>query len=328
MAAADKDAVRLTEWQAACLDRLRQGGATTTEIALAVKLNLQQTSNALKKLKDLGLAQRNEAYRWRATEHGEIASFQLAPRRKKRSGHAPGAGAQRLLDALERPKHVGELADHLRVTRQRVRQLAIDLYVRGLVKYGDTNDGIRIVARSDDPTELLSRAEERILSVLPAKRPVDRSQISIAARMPKKAVGEVLDALAAGNLVRREPGLDGEDLYAVTTAGTEHPQYKVDANRAEPPRLPVQSDRVFNVLTLIASEGPLRINQVSRRLAIPLRPMNALFQYLKRKSLVVKVGDTTLAPYGLTDRGRRVLSDWTSRRSEGTEGETGITGEA
>jgi uncharacterized protein YjhX (UPF0386 family) len=41
--------------------------------------------------------------------------------------------------------------------------------------------------------------------------------------------------------------------------------------------------------------------------------LNALFQYLKRKRLIAKVGDDLHAPYSLTDDGRATLAEMTRR---------------
>ncbi|MCP4183677.1 MAG: hypothetical protein GY761_10220 [Hyphomicrobiales bacterium] len=220
---------------------------------------------------------------------------------------------------MERPKYVRELANDLNLTRQRIHQLAIDLHARGDVKFGVDKGSFRIVAPADDPTILLSRGEERILSTLPNKYGVRNSQISSAAGMPKHIVRETLNMLVAAHLVKVEPGIDNEELFAITQEGGKRPQYNIGAKCAEPPRLPVQSERVFNVLTLLSNEGSLRIKEVSRRLAILLPSTNSLFQNLKGKNLVEKVSRDLHAPCALTDKGRHVLFEWKKRRNERSE---------
>jgi DNA-binding IclR family transcriptional regulator len=311
--------VVLTDAQAACLDLLQNGDYSKNEIALGAKLNLKRTSGALAKLNELGLVRCKEKYRWYATALGKKTSFKLVPLQKRQSRKNLGPSAQALLEALECPKYVRELANDLNLTRQRIHQLAIDLHARGDVKFGVDKGSFRIVARADDPTILLSRGEERVLSTLPNKYGVRHSQISSAAGMPKHIVRETLNMLVVAHLVKVEPGIDNDELFAITQEGTKHPQYNIGAKCAERPRLPVQSERVFNVLTLLSNEGTVRIKEVSRRLAIRLPSINSLFQNLRSKNLVEKVSRHLRAPYALTDRGRHVLFEWKMRRNELSE---------
>ena len=57
-------------------------------------------------------------------------------------GHALGAaaGAQRLLDLLDRPKRSRAFARELGITREGVRQLIIRLHAQGRISFGDPDD--------------------------------------------------------------------------------------------------------------------------------------------------------------------------------------------
>ena len=99
----------------------------------------------------------------------------------------------------------------------------------------------------------------------------------------------------------------------IAAAGLKHPQRIPERHLAEASRLPVESDRIRTVLSTIHDSGPLRIRDVTELLRIPRQSLNALFRYLKRKRLVIKVGDDLHAPYSLTDHGRAMLKEMTRR---------------
>src|SRR5207244_5141002 len=98
-------------------------------------------------------------------------------------------------------------------------------------------------------------------------------------------------------LVEAFEGFQGSLLYRITGAGLQHPQRNEFTRRAQAPRLPVQSDRVRQVLSTILDSRALRIKDVAQELGIPQQSTNALMQYLKRRNLVWKTGQELEAPY-------------------------------
>jgi DNA-binding IclR family transcriptional regulator len=69
------------------------------------------------------------------------------------------------------------------------------------------------------------------------------------------------------------------------------------------------------VLFAIDHAGALRIKEVGEAVGVPHQSINALMQYLKRKQLVKKIGDTFGAPYCLTDYGQAALAEMARRRA-------------
>ena len=59
--------------------------------------------------------------------------------------------------------------------------------------------------------------------------------------------------------------------------------------------------------------GTLRIRDLTKKLGIERRSMNALMQYLKRKQLIRKAGTNLVAPYSLTEEGHAVLIEMLRR---------------
>lgn len=307
--------VKLTESQAACLETLRNDKGSKTKIAIAAKLDLKRTSYALERLEELQLVERDNVNRWRITRRGRISSYETNPDRRRRNGEKPGPSAQRLIKALDRPMRAADLAGRLGITRQRVHQLAVKLHALGYVRFGDQGSRFRLIARKDDPTELLSRDEERILSAVSDEFPTSAEKIRSATRLAVERANTGLVRLLALGLIEELTGPSGERLYGITAAGLTHPQYNESARRAELPHLPVKSDRVLAVLLSISDHGQVRIRDVGQTLRLPLASINALFQYLKRTSLVRKSGLEFDAPYELTAEGRQILVELTRRRA-------------
>jgi MarR family len=181
-----------------------------------------------------------------------------------------------------------EIAERLGVTCQSVHQLVIKLHAQGSVTFGDLNNPSWIVMRAGDKTPLLSHEEERVLSAIPRDYATNAAKIRIAARMRENKVQQILNSLTIGGLVEAFHGLRGKREYRITAAGLTHPQRSHSGRRAQAPRLPVESDRVRNVLSAILRAGALRIRDVINVLEISRQSMNALMQYLKRKGLVEK----------------------------------------
>jgi Mn-dependent DtxR family transcriptional regulator len=304
----------LTESQAACLIALRRLKDSKTEIAIQVKLDLIKTATELGALARLGLAKHSRAKGWHATARGKACRLKTVPDRLQRNS-GPGPGARRLLELLDRPMRGGEIAEKLGLSHQRVRQLVIKLHAQGRVSFGNPEKPFWIVMRAGDKTPLLSRDEERVLSAIPREYATNATKIRLATRMPENKVEQILERLIVSRFVEAFEGLQGNRVYRITAAGLKHPQRNQFARRAQAPRLPVESERVRKVLSVILESGVLRIRDVTDVLSIPHDSINALMQYLKRKHLVKKAGQEFNAPYSLTDEGHAALAEMTRRHA-------------
>jgi Mn-dependent DtxR family transcriptional regulator len=305
----------LTNSQAACLIALRHGNETKTSVAIAAKLDLTETATALEVLARLGLAKQNQAKRWHATARRKICRYNAVPDRLRRGRDAPGIGGLRLLALLDRPMRGSEIAEKLRITHQRVRQLIIKLHAQGYLRLGDRENIFWMVMRSGDKTRLLSRDEERVLSAIPREYVTNITKIRLATGMPANMLMSIVDKLNIGRLVETSEGLRGDQVYRITMAGLNHPQRAHSARLAQELRLPVESDRINKVLSTISDSSALRIKDLSEMLQIPHQSINALMQYLKRKHLVEKIGQDLHAPYALTEMGRTALVEMTRRQA-------------
>jgi DNA-binding IclR family transcriptional regulator len=305
----------LKKSQAACLAAVRKGKVSKPEIAIQAKLDLRKTSAALGTLSQLGLVKQNQAMRWHLTPRGRACRYRTVPDRLRRNSQVPGPGGRRLLKLLDRPMRATEVVEQLGVTHQRVRQLVIKLHAQGYVTFGDAENPFWIIRRTDDRTPLLSRDEERLLSAIPQDYVTNVVKIRLAARMPENAVRKILSRLIANLFVEEFDGLQGNKVYRLSDTGHNHPQRDHSARRATVPRLPVESDRIREVLSTISNAGALRIRDVTEVLGIPRKSINALMQYLKRKLLVKKTGSEFEAPYSLTSEGRAALAEMTRRRA-------------
>jgi len=311
----------LTYAEAACLKALRPGTTSKMGIAIQAKLDLRKTDRAIETLARLGLAQLNKDGKWRPTRKGATCRFVITsepPRREKRGRPAsvhPGPGGQRLLAMLDHPMRGSEIVEKLGLTRQRVDQLIVELYAKGHIRLGDPAQPFWLVIRADDNTHFLSPAEERVLSAIPHDYVTNATKIRLAARVGEDSLHDYLAKLVRLNLVQASEGLRGEHVYRVTPAGFNHPQRIQSARRAEEPRLPVESERVHKVLSVISSFGELRIKDVRNLLQIPQLSINALMQYLKRKGLVAKTGLALADPYALTPAGYSALAEMERRQA-------------
>jgi DNA-binding IclR family transcriptional regulator len=305
----------LTDFQSACLIVLRHGKNTKSKVAIKAKLDLAKTAIALSALTRLGLAKQDHAKRWSVTTRGKTCAYKKVADRLRRNSGAPGPGGRRLLTLLNHPMRGKEIARHLGLTLRRVQQLVIKLHAQGLVTFGDPDRPLWIVMRSEDQTGHLSREEERVLSATPRDYATDLTKVRLAAHMSVHLVERVVDGLIFKGLVEASAGLRGASVFRVTEAGLRHPQRIQSARRALESRLPVESERIRNVLSAIAASEVLRIKEVTDRLKIPPLSMNALMQYLKRKDLVRKTGPELFAPYSLTEAGHAVLAEMTRREA-------------
>ena len=291
--------IALTESQAACLMALRDHPDTKTGIAIAGKVTVTKAAASLSILKNLGLVDKDQANRWFATVRGKVCRIDTVPERRQKSD-LPGPGGQRLLDLLQQPMRAAEIAKKLCLTPQRVQQLLIKLHAQGRVRFLDPRNPLWSVARADDETHTLTREDLRVLRVMPQEYGTSVTKIRLAAKLPERSANEVLRRLIASGFVEAFDGLKGQQVFRITAAGLSHPQLGEATHNAPAPRLPVESDRVREVLCSIADAGALRIRDLTEKLGIERRSMNALMQYLKRKQLVKKAGTNLVAPYSLT----------------------------
>jgi predicted transcriptional regulator len=154
-----------------------------------------------------------------------------------------------------------------------------------------------------------------VLSVMPGDYATNVTKIRLAANLSEEQTQNIIQRLLALDLIEVCDGMDGDPVYRITTAGSKHPQYGQHSCRAQPPRLPVESDRVLTVLSALLDNGPMRIHEARDALGIPHDSIRALMQYLKRKALVRKTEQALLAPYELTDKGHGALTEMLRRRA-------------
>jgi DNA-binding PadR family transcriptional regulator len=305
----------LTASQAACIGALRRGGAASHgQISMAAALTRYKTRSALLSLAGLRLVER-AGNRWQLTRRGKTCRFKTVADKTRGGGGKLGRAARRALRALDRPMSGGELAASLGVTKQRADQLIVDLRAAGRIRLGDLRHRTRIVARVDDPTPLLAGQEQRVFSAVPEEYATTAVKIRQAARCRESAVARALGRLLELGLIAAEENTAGQKVYRPTEAGLAHPQYRRSGGRAAPPTLPVRSDRVCAVLDLLAERGWAQITDARDALGVAQPSINALFQYLKRKSLVRRDGGHPRSPYVLTGHGREVLAEMQRRRA-------------
>lgn len=307
--------LHLTQSQAACLIALRHCKESQPKIAMEAKLALAKTASVLRTLARLGLAKHDQTKRWHATVRGKTCRFKTLPDRPRRDSGLPGPGGQRLLELLDRPMRGSEIVEKLAMTHQGVRQLLIKLHAQGRVTFADPENPFWIVARAGDKTSLLSRDEERVLSAIPGEYATDATKIRLASNVPESKVHQILERLRNRRFIEVCDGPWEKPIYRITAAGLKHPQFAQSARRAQALRLPVESDRIRNVLSAILDSGALRIKDVTNALSLPPQSMNALMQYLKRRRFVKKSNQEYYSPYSLTAEGLAALAEMTRRQA-------------
>jgi DNA-binding MarR family transcriptional regulator len=305
----------LTQSQAACLIALRHGNETQPRIAMEAKLTLAKTAAALRTLARLGIAKRSPTKRWHATGDGKSCRFETVPDRQRRNIGLPGPAGRRLLELLNRPMRGREIVEKLGMTHQGVRQLLIKLSAQGHVRFADPEAPFWIVANAGDKTSLLSRDEERVLSAIPRDYATDATKIRLASHVPESKVHQILERLLVRRFIEVSDGPWEKRIYRITSAGLKHPQCAQSARRAQALRLPVESDRIRDVMSVILDSGELRIRDVTNALNLPPKSMNALMQYLKRRGLVKKSDRAYNSPYSLTAEGLAALAEMTRRQA-------------
>lgn len=311
------DVIALTACEAACLDAVRDGIATKSRIALATRQDLKSVAGSLDALHQARLIDRSPDGGWRSGVADQGRPVRVVPDGSKRAGSGrliAGSTAERLLQLLDQPKRGNELVDELRVSRQRVHQLVIRLHAQGRVRLGDPQRALHIVACADDPSLLLARDEERVLSAFPDDAATTPARLRAAARLSLQRLDVPLRHLEAHGLIEPTHPSRGQPAYRLTSAGERHCQRHA-ARRADPVPLKVKSDRVRDVLSYLDAQGAARIKDVRDALQIPHKSINALMQYLKRRSLVAKRGCDLHSAYELTSDGRTELAEMTRRAS-------------
>jgi DNA-binding MarR family transcriptional regulator len=309
------ETVQLSVSEAACLDAVREGLGTKTKIAVAASRDLYTVTKALDSLCRARLVSRSCDTSWRATPQGRRCSVRRVPDPKPKRGPqatgrvVAGSAIDRLLSALDKPKRGADLAAILGVSPQRVHQIVVKQLAYGRVRVGDRARILQIVARIDDPSVLLTREEERVLSALPDDAATAVAQLVAVTRLPGARAQAILARLRELALIEDAGMRRGRALYRLSREGQEHVQRRPQARRAKPAPPVVRSARVRDVLSYLSDHDGLRIRDVRDGLGIAQTSVNALMQYLKRKGLVRKSGDGLSAPYELTDGGREALAE-------------------
>jgi Mn-dependent DtxR family transcriptional regulator len=305
------DLVHLSAPEAACLEAVRSGADTKTRVALGARLDLKQTDVTLRGLATAGLIKKRDR-KWCLAPRGEAAAVSVVPDTGGRRGRnrdskvRPGTSSDRLLALLVRPRRGAELAAELGVSLQRVHQLVVRLAALGLVRIGDPDRPLHIVARSADRSVLLGVLEETVLSAFPEIAGTTLAKIAKASRRTSREAASAIDLLIEHGLAEAAGPTRHGELYRLTLAGRGHWQRR-PTRTADLPPLPVKSDRVRLVLAHLAEHGPTRTHTIGEALDIPRASINALMQYLKRKGLVRKSGTDLHAPHELTAEGEETL---------------------
>lgn len=237
--------VQLTVSETACLDAVKDGLDRKTKIAVETKRDLKTVANALERLRRARLIRQTGSRRWRPTKHGQYCAVRVVPAPERRLGGkafgrlVAGSAAERLLNALERPMRGVDLVERLGVTRQRVHYLIVRLHAQGRVRLGDRGKILHVVARSDDPSLLLTRDEERILSTLPDEAATTVARLAAEAHMLSARAKNAVDHLYEKGLVEEAGSSRGHTLYRLAAEGRTHFQRRASARCAEPVPLKV-----------------------------------------------------------------------------------------
>lgn len=318
------NSIAIRAFEAACLDALRSGAARKVPLALRAGLSLGQTNLALGTLASLGLATANGHRTWLLTPRGKAADVVIGPAARKRGRppgmrSIPGPSAARLLALLDRPRRGTELPALLGVTRQRVHQLVVDLSALALIRSADPDCLAFVIALKDDPSALLRQDQERVLSAFPETQATTLLNVARVMRMSAGRIATIADCLRKAGLIAKTGTATCGDLYRLTAVGAAHWQRSATARQADipsPPPPPFRSDRIRDVLSHLASQGPTRTRDVGLRLGIPQPSINALMQYLKRKKAVRTRSDARFAPYELTPDGVEILAAMQRQRGD------------
>ena len=216
----------LTHVQAACLRAIRGGKAARTPIAVAAGLSLRCAADALNALCELGFIRRDPHGRgWALTNLGQSGPMQvpeLVPGTNDAPAQNPmrvGVMGRRLLELLNRPRCGREIIAELNISQHRLRALTVALIAMGKVRVGDPDRVTLVVARSDDPSVLLTHHGARVLSAFSLLDETTPSHVAADFRMPISDVMQHVSFLREQGLVR-ESGQSGRGVhYELTPLG-------------------------------------------------------------------------------------------------------------
>ena len=303
--------------EAAVLSYLQAGEITVSRITLSLGVWGSAVRTALRALAARGYAAHVGGQTWRMTERGatypvkqpDPADLPIIGRRRQRRD--PSSSVARTLDHLDQPRYGSKLAPLLGVTRQHIRNVVERLHAEGNIRVADPDEPTFAIARHDDETILLTRAEERVLSALPHVGHVSAGRIRVICTSYRSDVVAILERLLRYGLVsattrrwrRRETR-----MYQITEDGKAHWQRHEDLRKAQPIP-PFPSKRIYLVMRFVAENGPTKARTVSDALGTPYQATNALFQYFKRNQLAYREGRKTHQGYLLTEYGLSILSE-------------------
>jgi|GEM_PF-1458595 len=313
---ANAQAVALPSSQEACLLALRLGSGSVTRIAMNARLSIKKVVRALAALDSSGLVEKKgeRGIVWRATLLGETCLIIPKDTDEPSEGsQEPSQTGRRLLELLDRPIEGRDVAKKLGLSRQGAKHVLRALHRQGHVKFADPDDLSWWVMRTDDETPMLTREQERVLSALPRQYATDAVKIMRRTQLSADQVEAALQEIIRAGLADAVGEFNGAALFRATANGTEHLQNRSAINLAEPPHLPVYSDRVRGLLSAIESGRALRVRDVKNALGWSFQATNSLMQYLKRKGLIQKAEEAFEAPYILTPLGSLTLSEMTHR---------------
>ena len=165
------------------------------------------------------------------------------------------------------------------------------------------------------------QATNALIQYLKRRGLIEKSEDAFEAPYVLTAMGclTLAEMTSPGQMTRGyAPGSNSAGRQATTRAV----KYAQPARRAraekslavKQPRLPVNSERVRAVLTMISSAGALRIKDISDNFRLPRQTINSLMQYLKRRGFVQKTAEGLGSPFQLTASGRTVLAEMERRR--------------
>jgi len=137
-----------------------------------------------------------------------------------------------------------------------VHQIIVQLLAFDLVRTADPERPTRTVARIDDPTDLLRFDEERVLSAIPDDDVTTVKSLAKRLGLTAEKARDAISVLIAQRLVEAGAWIGSATVYRTTPEGSMHAQCDPSLRRAEPPPLPVKSDRIRSVLDHLVEKGP------------------------------------------------------------------------
>ncbi len=227
--------IELTKSEALCLEAIRAGFTGQTAIALQAKIDLKAVARALEHLSRRELVRRQRRTEWRITRRGQICAIQVVPDRprarrgRKPGGIVAGSAGERLLKLLDRPRRGEEVLTHLAISRQRLHQLVVKLYAEGRLRFADPGFMLHLLARADDRSLLLTRAEERLLSAMAEGVATTIPRLAATTGMDGRRTSAVVSSLVEKELIVACGERRSRALYRLTTEGRDHFQRRAVA---------------------------------------------------------------------------------------------------